>query len=196
MYKLPFIIVSLVSLLQSAHGFFFQSALAPSTSLAYSLMPTDFPLPTPSIIRSMDRYLDNSFSGISGDLFDDFFTDLDTFRGSSPFRGIMPIDIDEKSDKYLITVDLPGYGKENIKISVQDGVLTIAGERNREVKDNSKDKYSREERSIGKVSRSFSLPENADAEKISASYENGVLTVSVEKMPEAIQKKERIITIQ
>lgn len=196
MFKFPFILISLMPLLQYGQSFFIHSAFTPSSTLAYSLIPGDLSLSTPSIVRNIDRYLDNSFSSLSRDLLDDFFTDLDTFRGSSTFRGVMPIDIDEKADKYLVTVDLPGYGKENIKISVQDGILTISGERKREVKDDSKDKYSREERSVGKISRSFSLPENADTEKISATYENGVLTVSVGKMPEAVQKKERIITIQ
>jgi HSP20 family protein len=82
---------------------------------------------------------------------------------------------------YHIDVDLPGVKKEDIKVDVKDGVLTISGERKfkNEVKE---EDYYKIETSFGKFSRTFTLPEDADVENIEASSDNGVLEVVIPKL--------------
>ncbi len=82
---------------------------------------------------------------------------------------------------YHLDIDLPGVKKEDIKVDIKDGRLTISGERN--FKDEVKEEdYYRVETSFGKFTRSFDLPENIDLENIEASSENGVLEVVIPKL--------------
>ena len=89
-------------------------------------------------------------------------------------------DISETKKAFLIKAELPGVDKENIQLSIQGGYLTIEGEHHREHEED-EETFHRTESFYGKFSRSFSLPENIDQEKISASYKNGVLKVKVPK---------------
>lgn len=90
------------------------------------------------------------------------------------------VDIKEEADRFLITADLPGVDPKDIEITMDDGVLSIKGERNSEVQDE-KDGYKRVERVSGTFYRRFSLPDTADAERIEAKGKNGVLEVSLPK---------------
>jgi HSP20 family protein len=90
------------------------------------------------------------------------------------------VDIIENDSAYLVTAELPGVRKEDIHITLEEGVLTIAGERKQEQTEKTR-KFHRVERSYGSFSRSFSLPENIDAEKIEARFRDGVLAVAVAK---------------
>jgi len=98
---------------------------------------------------------------------------------------------DEKS--YYIEVDLPGMKKEDIEIRVEENTLVISGERKmkEEIK---KENYYKIESSLGKFSRSFSLPENADIENIEAKTDDGILEVKVPKLE--IQKVEKVKKIE
>jgi HSP20 family protein len=89
-------------------------------------------------------------------------------------------DILETQDEYVFKLDVPGLSKEDVNINFEKGVLTISGEKkeNREIK---KDDYHRIESFSGKFSRSFTLPQNIDAEKISASIKDGLLELRVGK---------------
>jgi len=82
---------------------------------------------------------------------------------------------------YHVDIDLPGVKKEDIKVDIKDGQLTVSGERNfkEEVKE---EDYYKVETSFGKFSRSFKLPDNADVENINASTDNGVLEVVIPKV--------------
>jgi len=91
---------------------------------------------------------------------------------------------------YHLDVDLPGVKKEDIKVDVKDGRLTISGERNFKEEVNEED-YYKVETSFGKFTRSFDLPENVDVENIEASSENGVLEVIIPKL----EKVENVKTI-
>ncbi len=105
--------------------------------------------------------------------------------------------VDVTDDEKTITfhAELPGIPKENVKITVSDGrTLTIRGEKKREDKQEGKN-YMRVERSYGSFARSFSLPENLNTDQISASFENGVLSVAIPKI-EPTKPKETEITIQ
>jgi HSP20 family protein len=95
------------------------------------------------------------------------------------------VDISETDEEYRVHAELPGVDKEDIKVSVDDGVLTVQG--SREIKKEEEDKerkFHRIERSYGSFSRSFSLPDNADLENISADCKDGVLDVGIPKLQE------------
>jgi len=100
----------------------------------------------------------------------------------------------EADDAYYIEVDLPGVKKEDISIDVKDNILTISGERKVE-EERKEDEFYRVESFYGKFERSFTLPEDVDADKIEAEAKDGVLTVkipkaqSVEKAPKKIEIK-------
>jgi HSP20 family protein len=90
------------------------------------------------------------------------------------------VDLHESKENYLISVDLPGIDQNNIKVDVEDGRLTVSGERTRE--DKSEDgMFKRYEKSYGRFVRTFQLPQNIDESKIQARSENGVLEILVPK---------------
>ena len=113
------------------------------------------------------------------DLFDEMFRDP-FFEGTE--SKVMKTDIKEKKDKYLIDIDLPGYDKEDIKMEISDGYLTVHASVNKEV-DNEKEKgkYVRKERYVGECSRSFYVGENVSEDEIKAKFKNGTLTIEVPK---------------
>lgn len=97
------------------------------------------------------------------------------------------VDITEDEKEYVIKAELPEVKKEDIKLNVQDDVLTITGERKYEKEEKGK-KYHRVERSYGSFLRSFTLPENADGTKVSAEYKDGLLMVRLPKSEKAKPK--------
>nr|AFV46379.1 ACD-sHsps-like protein [Tamarix hispida] len=106
-----------------------------------------------------------------------------------------PADIKEYPNSYQFIIDMPGLKGGDIKVQVEDdNVLVITGERNR---DEEKDgvKYVRMERRVGKFMRKFVLPENVNMDKISAVCQDGVLTVTVEKLPPPEPKKPKTIQV-
>ena len=98
------------------------------------------------------------------------------------------VDIKEEDNLYLITADIPGVKPDDIDIHMEDGILTIKGERESN-KEEEKDNYRRIERSHGVFYRRFTMPDNADAERISAKSEHGVLQVSIPKKEAAQARK-------
>lgn len=97
------------------------------------------------------------------------------------------VDITEDEKEYLIKAELPEVKKEDVKISIHDDVLSISGERKYEKEEKGK-KYHRVERAYGSFLRSFTLPEDTDAGKISADYKDGVLKVHLAKSGKAKPK--------
>ena len=118
------------------------------------------------------------------DLFDDMFRDPFFNEGESK---LMKTDIKEKKDKYLIDIDLPGYDKDNIKIEIQDGYLTVHASVNKENDEEEKGKYVRKERYAGECSRSFYIGDNIKEEDIKAKFKNGTLTLEIPKKEERKQ---------
>jgi len=98
------------------------------------------------------------------------------------------VDITEDEKEYLIKAQLPEVKKDDMKVSVQDGILTIAGERKSEKEERNK-KFHRVEWAYGSFSRSFTLPEDADADKVAGDFKDGVLKVHVPKSEKAKPKK-------
>lgn len=106
---------------------------------------------------------------------------------------IMRTDIKEKKDKYVIDMDLPGYDKENIKIEIEDGYLTIHAMASSDTDDNDGN-FVRKERYFGECSRSFYIGDEITEEDIRASFKNGTLTVEIPKkdMTKKIAEKKYI----
>ena len=90
------------------------------------------------------------------------------------------VDIVEDDTQYVIKAELPGLKKEEIKVGVQDDVLTISGERQYEKEEKDK-KFHRVERAHGSFARSFTIPQNSDGEKVSAEFKDGILQVHLPK---------------
>lgn len=122
---------------------------------------------------------------------------LSSFFGRTPFqlteegeetRAIsqwMPlVDIAEDDKEYLITAELPEVKKEDVKVTIENGALIIAGERSFEKKEKNK-RYHRIERAYGSFVRSFALPEDADSKQINADFKEGVLKVHLPKTEKA-----------
>ena len=119
-----------------------------------------------------------------GEMFrDPFFTNEES--------KIMKTDIREKKDKYLIDIDLPGYNKDNIKISVDDGYLTVQAtiDSNHEEKENGR--FVRRERYTGSCSRSFYVGEQIKSEDVKASFKNGILSLDIPKKEEKKELPEK-----
>jgi len=121
-------------------------------------------------------------------LFDAFFG-ADREQGR---RWVPPVDLVEAEDHFLLKADLPGLSEEDVSIEVQDGTLTISGERSAEHESEQRGWY-RIERSFGSFSRSLTLPDGVDAEGISARFERGVLEV---RIPKPEERKPRRVEIK
>ena len=115
------------------------------------------------------------------DLFEDMFRD--PFFDERESR-IMRTDIKEKGDKYIIDIDLPGYEKENIKIDVEDGYLTVHATIDSNKEEKEEGKFVRKERYVGSCSRSFYVGEDVKEDDIKATFRNGILKLEVPKKEE------------
>ena len=106
-----------------------------------------------------------------------------------------PADVKEYPSSYAFVIDMPGLKSGEIKVQVEDdNLLVISGERKRV--DDKDGKYLRMERRVGKFMRKFALPENANTDTISAACQDGVLTVTVEKLPPPEPKKPKTIEVK
>ncbi|CAL9129141.1 17.0 kDa class II heat shock protein-like [Musa acuminata AAA Group] len=110
-----------------------------------------------------------------------------------------PADVKELPGVYVFVVDMPELKPNEIKVQVEDDcVLVVSGERRRkeEEEEEKEVKYLRMERRMGKFMRRFSLPDNANADVVSATYKDGVLTITVEKLPPPEPKKTKTIEVK
>lgn len=131
------------------------------------------------------------FSSVLGRVFDDFFPGMfaNTELPTVTFRPT--VDIVEQEDKVIVKADMPGLEKGDIKVVVNDGLLTIEGTR-KESRNEKEKGFVRCERFVGTFSRSFNLPAWADASKLEANYKNGVLEVTIPKTESARPKEVEI----
>lgn len=120
----------------------------------------------------------------SFDLFDDFIED-EFFPRNSFFskreRNLMKTDIKEKKDKYILDIDLPGFKKENINVSLDDGYLNIEAKVDNEKDTGNDEKYVRKERYYGECSRSFYVGDQVKEENIKAEFKDGILKIELPK---------------
>jgi len=132
----------------------------------------------PGLRDEMDRLFDVAFPALSSLQRDGFFGD---------WQGEFPVDLYQDKDAFTVRAELPGFRKEDISAEVADGILTITAHQKTETKSAAKaPATATQER---RVSRSISLPENLELEKIQAAYENGVLTVTLPKREEVKPKQ-------
>lgn len=134
----------------------------------------------------------NDVWGLQSDinrLFDAFMT---PFEGHEFKNAVTPkLDIAELKDKYEIKAELPGMDEKEINLSVDDGVLTISGEKKSETENKDKGYYLKE-CSYGSFSRTVRLPENIADDKIAAKFTNGVLTIDMPKKEPTVAKSRKI----
>lgn len=147
-------------------------------------------------MRILTPYFANR--SLASDLFDEmdrFFDDWGPMPTKQVYdeRNFNPAcEVAETDEHYLMSVDLPGMKKEDIKIEMSDNVLTVSGERKRDSSGKTQ-RFQRYERSYGFFKRSFSLPSSIEADKVEARYEDGVLELYLPKTQAA---KPRHIEIQ
>ncbi len=135
------------------------------------------------------------------DMFNDAFTLVPAFaRNSQVFganaKNLMKTDVRELEKTYELDIDLPGFKKEDVKIELDNGYLTISATQSSD--DGEKDKkgqYIRRERYTGECSRSFYIGENVDHKDVTAKFENGILQISFPKAPEPKQPETKLISI-
>jgi len=127
----------------------------------------------------IDRFFDQAF--------------VPTRRQASEGDWTPRVDISEDAGKISLKADLPGVNEKDVSVTVEDNVLTLAGERKFE-KETDEENYHRVERTYGSFTRGFTLPETVDTDKISAKYDKGVLNISIPKV-ETKPKTAKVIKI-
>ena len=120
----------------------------------------------------MDRLFEDAFGGRSRSI-----------AGWTPATNLV-----ETDEAYEVSLELPGFDREDIEVTVDQGVLSISGERTEEFEGEERT-YHLRERSVGRFNRSFSLPSSVSAESVSAKFQNGVLRVNLPKQEEARTRK-------
>jgi HSP20 family protein len=122
-------------------------------------------------------------------LFDNFFGAKESETGLTNW--FPHTDIEEDKEKFALKMDVPGLKKDDIRITIEENMLTISGDRKID-REEKKSNYHRIERVSGTFSRSFSLPRNVKSDHIEANYDNGVLEIYLPKVEEAKPKEVEI----
>ena len=122
------------------------------------------------------------------DFIERFFHGWPTIERETDFNWSPRIDVNETDKEIIIDAELPGIDKKDIKVEVKDNVLSISGDRKQEKKSENAE-CCRVERHYGKFERTFGLSETVLADKVSAHYKNGVLTLTLPKTEKAIPKE-------
>ena len=125
------------------------------------------------------------FSGSFDDLFNEFFTNAPTYKRD---RFMPNVNISETDTLFELLVELPGMIKEDIKVDLEKGRLTIAGERKFENEEKGKN-YHRVETKYGSFNRTFHLPDTINEDSIVAKYDNGILNITIEKSDDKVKKQ-------
>lgn len=142
-----------------------------------------YTLRTLGLLTQLQKELEQMRSDVSGD-------------GSSATAEWAPaVDIKEESDRFVLHADLPGVKPEQIDVSMENGVLTIKGEKKTEAK-TEKEGYKRIERTYGSFYRRFSLPDTANPDAISAVSKNGVLEITIPKRESVQPKKINVSSVE
>jgi len=149
--------------------------------------------PLAPLRQEMDRLFDDFFAGFPLAPFRRQRLETDPWRRfQGMFEATFPItDVVDGERDYRITTELPGMSERDIDISVSGNTLVLKGEKKEEHEEKAGNRYVAERR-FGSFQRSFGLPEDADADRIEASFRNGVLTIVLPKRPEAQAKARKI----
>ncbi len=136
---------------------------------------------------SLDKSIERFLNPVGTDCLGNSFFNYHPFEQNK----FPKVDITESENNFLLTAELPGIDKSNVDISLDDGTLTIKGEKKIVTEDMQGEFYSRE-RSYGTFHRNFEIPTIIDQSKIDASFANGILTVKMQKIPEAKKEAKKI----
>ena len=141
-------------------------------------------------VTSLQEHVNQIFSDVFSD---EVFPKMDSLEQSllAPVSLAPKTDIYEQDDKVLLEMEAPGIREEDINLTVEGNTLTISGERKQNV-ERKKGRYQRVERHYGRFSRTFTLPATVDTNSIQASYEHGVLHVSMSKKADARPRQIRV----
>jgi len=131
-------------------------------------------------LSDFDRYMDSFFG-------DNFLAPSDRI-----FNRLPSVDVRDTEKSYVLEAELPGFDEKDIEVHVDNNTLTIESKKEEETKEENGQNYLIRERRVSSFSRSFKLPENADAEGITASFKNGILSLEINKKAEA---QKRLIQI-
>lgn len=130
------------------------------------------------------------FNSLFDDTFlNDFFRPLATRSNGDR---VPAIDVHETDTAYKVNVDMPGVKKEDIQISLDNGVLTVKGETRKEDKEEKDGKLIRQERHVGHFIRQLSVGSDVDAQSVKAGFEDGVLAITLPKKPAETEKSVKI----
>lgn len=141
-------------------------------------------------MANITRY--DPFNELVDDLFKGFFVRPLAFDTRAELPR-MKLEVAEKNGTYLVTAELPGVKKEDINVTVDGAQVTLAAEVRREKEATENDRLLHSERAFGKVSRTFTLPQELDETKVEAKFRDGVLEIALPKKAAAERKK---VTIQ
>ena len=133
-----------------------------------------------------------TYNRLAGDplsMFDQIFGNVGTPRSAASLMRAPETDVVETEREIRVQVEMPGLKRENIEVDVENNVLTIRGEKREERTEGQEGRYHLAERRWGTFARSFVLPRDVDADNIQASFEDGVLTVSIPKSEKARRRK-------
>lgn len=140
--------------------------------------------PFEALRRQLDRFFDEApLQKRSGD-----FEPLERFMG---WQGTPPVDFLERAGDYEVTAELPGLDQKDVEVKVANGALVVSGEKKMEREEN-KDGMFFSERRYGSFRRSFRLPENVDVDRIAASFDKGVLKVTMPKTAQTQTREKKI----
>lgn len=117
------------------------------------------------------------------------FFNVPSLRSSDNWAFVPRVDIIEEKDNMMVVAEVPGMEKNDIKVLVENGILTISGDKKPVMERKEDAGYVRCELCSGAFSRSFTLPEHVDAEKITADYKNGLLTIMLPKSEKSKPKE-------
>jgi len=147
-----------------------------------------------TFVKLNNKPTEKNFNSLIEDLWKGIPSTINNEFNSLFHKESVPVNIKETKDAYVLEVVAPGWDKNEIKVSLDDKILSISAEKKNEVNDENSS-YMRREFTSRSFKRSFTVDEKIDASNIQAKYENGVLTLNLPKMPE-VKASSKEISIQ
>jgi HSP20 family protein len=147
-------------------------------------------------MKTVAMYRPNTIQNALSDFdryFESFFGDSPLAPAARVFSHLPPVDVRETEKAFILEMELPGYDEKDVEVHVDGGSLSIESKQE-EAKEEKKNNgtYILRERRLSAFNRSFKLPENANPETISAAFKNGILTLEIQKRPEAQKRMIKI----
>lgn len=145
-------------------------------------------------MKSLEKKPVNPARSLNNWVEDFFNNDLFNFFGKEGWSATPSVNVKDMEDKFLLELAAPGLERDSFNIELHNNILTLSAEK-KEEKEEEKENYRRREFNYSNFRRTFQLPDEVDAEKIAANYENGVLFVTLPKKDEVVTNKKRKIEI-